>query len=182
MAKKKKRKPKVKTKSSMKAKLFLSLSILMAMIFLPSTLLLSVGMIPTFVAIFVVKKSKKNKAITIGAANLAGCSYYLMELWTQEHTVEQTINIIANPLSIIVMFSAAAVGYLIFWSASGVVSGVLYQRGVSQRKSLEKKQKELIERWGVEVTGTVELDEYGFAIHKDVQEGEEQPKYAEVEF
>ena len=96
--------------------------------------------------------------------NLAGCMPFLLELWTTDRTLDRAFSIILNPMAIIVIYSAAVVGYLIDWALSIMVASFLYDRGVSRKAAIEKRQQELIERWGREVTGSLPLDEQGFPI------------------
>jgi hypothetical protein len=136
-------------------------------IFLPSTILLMIGMIPTPFALLTDHTKGKNKVITVGAMNLAGCSPFLFELWTTEHTFSKAMMIVTDPFAIVVMWSAAAVGYILNWAMTGIVSSVLYQKGQGRQKAIQKRQKELIERWGAEVTGDMPLDPQGFPLHGD---------------
>jgi len=170
--KKIKKKPAKKTvkkrsgKKSGKKQLFLISGLLMAVVFLPTTILLAVGMMPTFAAALVDRTKRKTKAITVGAMNLAGCMPFMLELWTEGHNFEKAFSIFTDAKAIVVMYAAAAVGYLIDWAMTGIIAGFLLQRGKSRLKAIEKRQKELVERWGDEVTGEVVVDQYGFAIEK----------------
>ena len=61
------------------------------------------------------------------------------------------------------MYSAAAVGYIIDWGVTLIVSAILVQRSEMRLKRIEKEKKALIDRWGKEVDGLQTLDEKGFA-------------------
>ena len=121
--------------------------IMTAAVFLPSTVLLLIGMIPTPFALLTDRTRGKNKVITVGAMNVAGCSPFLFELWTTDHSFVQTMAIVTDPFAIVVMWSSA-----------------LYQRGQSRQKAIQKRQQELVERWGQEVTGNLPLDPQGFPV------------------
>ena len=149
---------------ALKKQLFSVVGLLMAIVFLPTTFVLSISMLPTFAAFLVDRSKRKSKAITVGAMNLAGSVPFLLELWTEGHNFERGIEIITNPQAIIVMYAAAAVGYLIDWAMTGIIASFLLQRGKARAKSIKKRQAELIERWGKEVTGEVLVDKYGFTI------------------
>jgi len=171
MAKAKKSVKKGKKKGAAKGKkknankqIFLVVGLLMALVFLPTTFVLAIGMMPTLAAIFVDRSKRKTKAVTVGAMNLAGCVPFLLELWMEGHNFEKSFMIVTDAKAIIVMFSAAAVGYLIDWAMTGIVAAFLLQRGKARAKAIKKRQKELKERWGKEVTGDVPVDQYGFAI------------------
>lgn len=157
------RKGKRKKKSNT-VNVFLILFMLMGAVFLPTAFLLFVGLLPMIVAFFVDPNPSKIKAVTVGAMNIAGCVPFLFELWLSEHTLEQAVSIISDPFAIIVMYSAAAIGYLIDWIMTIAVANVLYQRGLARKKLIEETQAELIKRWGMEVSGTIPLDHQGFPL------------------
>ena len=135
-----------------------------AIVFMPTTIILMFGMIPTIVAAVTDRTGKGTKALTVGAMNLAGCTPFLIDLWTKSHTAEMAVTIITDPRTMIVIFSAAGIGYLISWAMSGIVGTVMVQRGAGRMKDIEKKKEALIERWGREVTGEIPLDPYGFPV------------------
>jgi hypothetical protein len=153
-------------KGSGKAQIFLILGLFIAILFLPTTFLLFVGMAPTIVALLVDRAKRKTKAVTIGAMNLAGAMPFVLELWFDGNSFEKSFELVMDAEHIIIMFLAAGVGYLINWSLTGIVATFLLQRGKTRVKMIEKRQKELVERWGKEVTNEVPVDEYGFAIEE----------------
>ncbi|MCB9983498.1 MAG: hypothetical protein H6861_07500 [Rhodospirillales bacterium] len=161
---KKTAKKKQKRKVSLWVNLFLILLIVMSAVFLPVAVILFIGLLPTFVVFFVDQNKKKIKAVTVGAMNVAGCMPFIMELWTSEMSMAKALSIIIDPMAIIVIYSAAGVGYLVDWAVTAFVSRFLYQRGVSRIHAIEKRQKELIERWGEEVSGRIALDHEGFPL------------------
>lgn len=140
------------------------------LLFLPTTIVLCVGMLPTLVAAFIDQGRKKTLAFTVGAMNLAGCSPFLFELWKTGHDFSKGLEIVLDPKAIIVMYAAAAIGYLINWAMVGIISRILYQKAEARIESIKKQQKKLVERWGKKVTGQLVLDEEGFPV----QDKEEQ--------
>lgn len=159
MAKKKQKKPR-----SFKAQIFLIVGIITAAVFLPTTALLVVGMLPTCAAFLVDRTKKKATMVTVGAMNLAGCTPFLLELWHESYSFEKSISIIVNPYALFVMYIAAAMGWLIDWAVSGLVANLLYQRGLARQRAIQARQKQLVERWGEEVTGSIPLDMNGFPL------------------
>lgn len=135
-----------------------------AVVFMPTTIMLFLGMLPTLVAGLVDRTRKGTKAITVGAMNLAGCTPFLFDLWAQGHTAENALAIISNPRTVVVIYCAAGIGYLIDWAMSGIVATIMIQRSGFRLKEIKKRQAELVERWGQEVTGNMPLDAYGFPI------------------
>lgn len=146
---------------------FILCSLMLASAFLPTTILLFVGMLPTLVAFYIDRGSRKAKAMTVGAMNFAGCSPFLFQLWQQGHTYETSLKIIFDPTTISLMYVAAAVGYALDWALCGVVASFLQQKALVQQNHIRDRQKELVERWGKEVTGDFVLDEAGFIKQRE---------------
>lgn len=137
---------------------------IMALVFLPSTVLLFFGMMPTIIlALFNISRTQ-TKTLTVGALNLAGCSPFLLSLWAEEHSMDAALMTVTNPKSIVVMWSAAMFGYLIDWALSGIVSSIMVGRAEGRLKDIARRKKLLVERWGQEVTGDIPLDPYGYPV------------------
>lgn len=153
-----------------KGQVILICTVITALLFLPTTILLLIGMFPTFVAALVDRTREKVLGMTVGSMNLAGCTPFVIELWSGEHTSERSIEIAANPLSIVVMYSAACLGYMLEWSMTGIVATIMTQKALARLRSIDERQASLIERWGREVTGEIPLDPYGFPLNKDDDE------------
>ncbi len=168
MASKKKRNKKSKS-GGLKGQIASLGTLLLAVVFMPTTIMLLFAMLPTIVAAVTDKSRRAVKALTVGCMNLAGCTPYLIELWTGGHTAELALDIILDPRTVIVIWLAAGVGYMIDWSMSGIVSTVLVQRSTARLRDIKKRQADLVERWGREVTGEIPLDEFGFPY--DMGEG-----------
>lgn len=179
MAKKKKNKKNKKNRSKKKVKIsfrwiLVSVFSLACMImFLPTTFLLVAGLLPTFVAIVVDREPGKNKSFTIGAMNFAGCFPYLLGLWMKSNSMDLAIHYLGEPKTIIVMYGAAAIGYLINWAVTLGVSSVLVQRSRLRIKKIDEEKISLEERWGKKVNGQYDLDEFGFIIQKPSDEKNE---------
>lgn len=165
MAKKVSKKVSKKKGMGIKGQILMIAGIFSAAIFLPTTLILVIGMLPTPFAALTDKTKGKNKVVTVGAMNLAGCSPFLFDLWLSEHSFTKSMEIVTSPYALVVMWSAAAVGYILNWAMAGIVSSVLYQKGLGRQKAIQKRQNELIERWGREVSGDLPLDAQGFPLH-----------------
>lgn len=156
----------VKKKGSFTGKLLIPTFILAAVLFKATTFLLLVGMLPTPMAFLVDRTPRKSKVVTVGALNLAGCSPFLFELWTSGNSFARSVDIVIDPKAIIVMYAAALIGYVINWAVSGVVAAIVSQRAQARLKYIDKRKKDLVERWGREVTGHLVLDAHGFALEQ----------------
>jgi hypothetical protein len=64
------------------------------------------------------------------------------------------------------MYMSAAVGYLIEWSVTGMVVIFMTEKGKARLEEIAKRQKELVRKWGPEVTGELKLGPDGFPLEK----------------
>ncbi len=142
-------------KNKGKVQIFLILIILLSAVFLPTAVFLGIGLLPSVAAYFTDRSKKKTRAVTVLMMNFAGCMPFLMEMWTTDHSLDKAFAMVFNMIPVIVIYSAAAVGYLIDWAMTYIVANALYQRGRSRIKSIEKRQAELVERWGKGVKAAV---------------------------
>lgn len=152
-----------KKQRSFKLSLIVLALLLCGMVFSSIMIVLLIGMLPTLVAAIVDQSKGKLKTLTVGFMNFAGCSPFMVETWGRGGGFDAAIDILTQPQAIVVMFMAAAMGYLIDWAMTGIVSSVMVQRGHARLKDINKHQNVLKDRWGAEVSGTIPLDEYGFA-------------------
>jgi hypothetical protein len=166
MAKKKKNRKKL----GWQAILFLILSLLMAIVFLPTTAMLCVGMLPTVVCGLVDKTKGMVRTMSVGSMNLAGCVPFIIELWAKGHSFEVTFEYLIQPRTIIVMYFSAAMGYLIDWAMTGIVCAIMVEKAKGRIKDIEKQHLALMERWGEEVNGKIPLDPEGFPLEPQVLE------------
>ncbi len=123
--------------------------------FLPTSLLLFFGFMPTFAALVIDPTPDKIKTMAVGAMNLAGVVPFLLQLWTSGNAqnIETAFHIVAEPETLITMYGTAAVGYVIFYGISGIVAALLLQQGKSRLEEVRKRIMELERKWGREVTG-----------------------------
>ncbi len=147
-------------------------AVITAVIFMPTTILLMIGMLPTVVAAVIDRSGKGTKAITVGAMNIAGCTLYLLQLWTMGHTKENALMLISDPRNVITIYCAAGVGYMIDWMMAGIVTTIVIGKSKHRLEEIVRKQGELAARWGPEVTGDLPLDEYGFTIDASPVQGD----------
>ena len=170
MAKKKKNKKsnKVALKKgkslSLKSWAFILVALIMLIVFMPTTVLLLIGMLPTFVAFIVDREPGRNKTFTIGAMNFAGCFPYILALWTKVNSVDMALSLISEPKTIIIMYGAAGLGYIIDFIITYAVSSILIQRSEIRLKKIDLEKGALEKRWGRTVNGREQLDEKGFPV------------------
>lgn len=135
-----------------------------ALLFLSISILLLIGMLPTFVPLAMRQFKFKTKDLTVGIMNFAGCTPFLVELSSYGRTMEKALEIALDPLSIVIIYAAAAFGAAIDWSVTGIASNLLYQKGKARRKAIAKRMDDLVDQWGSNVTGEHRLDREGFPV------------------
>lgn len=137
-----------KGQMSGKVRLWSAFIIVVGVVFLPTSMLLFAGMLPSIVAFIVLSRSSGAKVSTITAMNLAGCIPFVFKLWGGGNDFEASLDIVTNMRYVVIMYTAAAFGYMIDWVVTGVVASFLYQRGVNRMEAIKKRQKGLKENWG----------------------------------
>lgn len=156
-----------KQKMDWRGQIVLIFGIFAGLLLLPTTIFLCVAMLPTIVAVFADRKRDGVKPLTVGAMNMAGSIPFLINLWVNGHTMTNAIDLVLDPLTIVIVYSAAAIGYLIDWAMTGIIVSLMFEKGRGRLKVIEKRKEALVERWGREVTGNIPLDDYGFALNDD---------------
>lgn len=144
--------------------IFILLAALAAM---PTTIVLFFGLLPTVVAFVVDRTKTKTRVLTVGAMNIAGCAPFVLRLWATDHSLDNAFVIITDPRTIIVMYCAAGVGYILDWTVSGLIGTLMVSKATHRREIIKKRQAEMVERWGREVTGEVAVDASGFPIEDE---------------
>jgi len=148
--------------NSFKYRILLAAAFMTSVAILATTVLFFFGMLPSIIARFVDRSSQKTKTLTITFMNLAAVFPFWYQLVQKDHSLAHTLEILTDPLNIVIMYSGALVGYLIDWGLSGIVATMMVQKGYNRLKQITKMQQDLVARWGEEVTGELPLDRYGF--------------------
>lgn len=161
-------KDKKETSKAGKGKVLLCAMALTAVAILPTTVLFFIGMMPTIAVRLTERSKQRTRVLTVGFMNFAACFPFWFKLVQSGHKFDVALSLIADPFNIVVMYGGALVGYLIEWGLSGVIAGMMVQRGHKRLEAIKKNQEELIERWGREVSGEIPLDIHGFPVeHKE---------------
>ena len=134
----------------------LSFLILFPMLFLmlPTVVFLFLSMLPTLVALIIDTSSKtkfKYKWLCIGGLNFAGALPFLFKLWFGSNTLDGAINLFLGNVSFIIIYLAAAVGWVFFRCIPPVVLSFLEMSDQRRVVHLRELQSKLIAKWGEEV-------------------------------
>ena len=118
---------------------------------LPSVMLVFFGMMPSLVAAIIDRSPQRYSTFCVGGMNFCGVFPYLLDLWAGPADVSAAADIFTDAFAILLMYSAAGFGWLIFLAFPPVVVTliqVMAQRRAAQCREL---QKELIEEWGEDI-------------------------------
>ena len=67
--------------------------------------------------------------------------------------MEMALDFLQSPVTIIVMYGAAASGHLIDWIVKVIVTNILIEKAKYRLQKIEKIKENMIERWGHGVEG-----------------------------
>lgn len=119
----------------------------------PTLMLIAVGMLPTLVALVVDRSRDKLAAITVGPMNVAGLLLPLTTLWFGSNDIALATTILSRPANGALVYGAAAVGWMIYFTVPGLVARGLVARRRQKITDLSVEQKKLVEAWGEDVKG-----------------------------
>lgn len=126
-----------------------------AAVLLPTTLVLTVCMMPTLAAWLVDRQPGRALATSVCLLNLAGSLPGVIEVWTAGHDVAAAQWVLSDAVTWLTAYGAAAVGWLLF----AVLPPALrahHGRSTARRiRQLQKKQEALEKDWGPEVAADV---------------------------
>ena len=129
---------------------------LLAIISLPTLIVFIPGMLPTGVARICDRTKQRYATLCVGGLNICGVFPFIMKLWTDNHSIAAATNTISDLFALLVMYSAASFGWLIFLAVPPVVSTFLEVLAQRRINILRGKQQSTAEEWGPEVA--VEID------------------------
>ena len=147
--------------------------IIMVIMSLPTVMVIVFALLPTFVAFIVDRTPGKNAVFCVGSLNLCGVLPYLFDLWTGDNSMDAAILILTDVFSLVVMYGAAAFGWMIFQSLPPIIATFITVLAQSRISSLRSAQRKLIEEWGSTVVTPQEVsnmpDRFSEEPAKEVQ-------------
>jgi hypothetical protein len=125
----------------------------LALTALPICILVVAGLVPTAVAVVVDRHRRRYLARTVGAMNIAGVVPGALRMWEAGITFASLQQVIESPVTWLIMYGAAGIGWVLYFCVPPVVAMVLEVRVDDTKRRLEGRTKLLVEEWGEEVTG-----------------------------
>ncbi|MCZ4280792.1 hypothetical protein O4H49_08385 [Kiloniella laminariae] len=125
--------------------------LLLAVFLMPSAILACVLMVPSLVAFIVDRNKQRYLTMTVGLPNFCGILPALTSLWERGQTFDGAFSGIADPWNMMVAYSAAGFGWMVYFGVPVVVSSYLSISTEGKIKQVRKYQEDLVEAWGESV-------------------------------
>ncbi len=115
---------------------------------LPAFIILVMASIPPIVAFIIDRDSEKYAAVAVGSLSFAAALPYVLDLWFGSFTVRAVILSLSDPYTWLVVYSAAAAGWVLYFLLPTVAHS--YLKLVSEHKlsALRKECRALAKEWG----------------------------------
>ena len=126
----------------------IALGLPVAIIMLPSFIVLVAAMVPTMVAWVIDPRGKRYLAMTVGALNFAGSLFFLVQLWSELHDVPHALGVLRDPYGWLIAYGAAAAGYAVHFTTPRLTESIVRFRAAARLGRLEKQMRETVEEWG----------------------------------
>jgi hypothetical protein len=126
---------------------------ILALAVVPLILVLLPGMMPTLVTLFIDRQRPRYLTYTVGAMNFSGVLPILLTIARGPLTMTAAGVALTNPVSWMVMYGAAAVGWLIYGATPPLARLCLELQASQKRRALEALAKAVRQEWGDEVAG-----------------------------
>lgn len=124
-----------------------------AAVLLPSTILLTVLMLPTLCAWIIDRVPGRSLALSIGLLNGAGTIPGMVQLWNGGHDLPTMSRVLGDPYVWFAAYLAAGAAWLIFLMLPPLLQRYYGFATDSRLRGLEKRQDKLRAEWGEEVAG-----------------------------
>jgi len=124
-----------------------------ALLLLPSTLVLMVAMVPTLVARIVDPSPGRHLTITVGSLNFAGALWFMHSLWTAGQGFSAIMPTLGDMIGWLSALVGAGLGWAIYSLMPIVSRSIATTKSNLRLRSIRKSQEDLVEQWGDPVRG-----------------------------
>ncbi|NQU60268.1 MAG: acyl-CoA synthetase [Rhodospirillales bacterium] len=142
--------------------------VVMLIISLATVFMVFLGLLPTFVAAVVDRAEGKYATFCVLGLNFSGLFPFLMEIWFKDHSFDAAVTIMADPFNLIIIYGAAAFGWMLFIALPPVVTTFLSVMSQHRMTILQENQRNIIEEWGEGITTAIELAESGESFEEGI--------------
>ena len=137
--------------------LLICLATPVALLLLPSTLVLAVSMVPTIVARVVDPAPGRQLTITVGSLNFAGSLWFLYDLWSAGQGFSDIMPTLGDMLGWLAALVGAGMGWAIYSLMPTVTRSIATTKSNVRLHRIRKAQEELVDQWGDPVRGGLGL-------------------------
>ena len=130
------------------------LAVLASMVLWSGALLVLVGILPSLSVMLIDREEGHPLTRTVAAANAVGILAAILDYRTGANSFAHALQALMNGMTLLKMYGAAGVGWLIYLGMPMVVVSYLDHADASLRKELEKRQEEIVKEWGPEASST----------------------------
>jgi hypothetical protein len=127
--------------------------LLIGLVFLPSAVVVGVGMLPTLVARVVDSSPGKRLSITVGGFNLLGSLYFLNAIWAAGQGMGDIRPTLSDSLGWLSALTGAGVGWVVFGGMPIIIAKIAETQTALRMRHVLKEQDRLVEEWGEPVRG-----------------------------
>ena len=120
---------------------------------LPTAMVAGAGMIPTLVAWVHDGRRGSGAVLTVAPLNLCGVMMVLVRLWSGGSTTAHAIELMTNPVNLMVMMASGAFGWLLLYTLPPVFGGMIRARLERRGGAIKTEQDKLVDQWGKDITG-----------------------------
>jgi hypothetical protein len=145
-----------KTKTPLTVWFAIFMVLVTAVIFLPTTIVWSICLLPTLVAAIIDNHPQKTAWLTVGAMNVAGT----IPVWFQMldagqysmldagRAIPAAFQLISQPMTVIISYGGAAIGWIIYYKVTPLVAAIVQSKNERRLRDIDKRQKTLVKKWG----------------------------------
>ncbi|MFZ5609270.1 MAG: hypothetical protein ACOY99_06650 [Pseudomonadota bacterium] len=122
---------------------------LLALFYADASIVLALGMLPTFIAYAVARKGRRGwRLLTLALFNLSGVLPVIFALDGPKYAAFGAMGALGDVYAWFVMYGAAAVGWAVMWLAPHMMAAVMTQFDRLEASKLRAVRAQLIEEWG----------------------------------
>jgi hypothetical protein len=122
-----------------------------ALVALPLCLIVLPGMVPTLAAFLVDRRQPRYLGYAVAVMNFAGVAPFLLIVAKSGMTLTNAAQKLADPLTWLVMYGAAAGGWLIYSAMIPLARICIETQSGQRRRQLEAAAKAIRQEWGEDV-------------------------------
>ena len=119
--------------------------------FLPSMILAFFGMLPSIIGYSFLSKKFVSRFTCFILLNIASVAPFIAELWHRGHTVPNVFRVLSDANAWVMMYMGPCIGLILYFVITSIAHAVLIVILHQRLSSLEKKQKNIVLKWGIEV-------------------------------